>query len=66
MLHFIKRLFGSNTAKDEASSEQRRAIPEREPRSVSDAYFDSMLEMKTAISQRDYEKAGKLVRENLK
>ena len=34
-------------------------------RHVSDAYFDSMSQMQTAVSQRDFQKAGRLVHENL-
>ena len=42
-----------------------KQAPRSSQRHVSNAYFDSMLRMQTAVSQRNFEKAGHLVHENL-
>ena len=70
MSDLIKRLFGK--APSEKSVREDSAddlIVEQEmwsdKNSVSDVYFRTMEKMQEAISKRDYEKAGRLVRENL-
>ena len=70
MSDLIKRLFGK--APSEKSVRENSAddlVVEQEmwsdKNSVSDVYFRTMEKMQEAISKRDYEKAGRLVRENL-
>ena len=70
MSDLIKRLFGNNPSEKpvrEKSTDD--LIVEQElwsdKNSVSDVYFRTMEKMQEAISRRNYEKAGRLVRENL-
>ncbi len=71
ILGFINWLFGSSASRDELPPQTSTGEPvvERAPRSsqhrFSDAYFDTMSRMQTAVSQRNFEEAGQLVRRNL-
>ena len=70
MSDLIKRLFGNSSSKKPVREDSTDdLIVERElwsdKNSVSDVYFRTMEKMQEAISKRDYEKAGRLVRENL-
>ena len=70
MSDLIKRLFGNNPSeKPVRENSTNDLIVERElwsdKNSVSDGYFRTMEKMQEAISKRNYEKAGRLVRENL-
>lgn len=69
-MRFIKRLFGNSAAEDEVQrSDAADLVVERTLESgrchASDAYFDTMSRMQAAISNRDFEAAARLVRENL-
>ena len=71
MLSFIKRLFGTRPARDESlRSGAVDLVVEHTFRSdkprVTDAYFDTMTRMQDAVSERNFEEAARLVRENLK
>ena len=71
MLRFIKWLFGSHASRNDV---QRSGPPDsvagHAPRSggrrATDSYFDSMSRMQTAVSDRDFDSAARLVRENLR
>ena len=70
MSDLIKRLFGKGTSKKSVRENNADdLIVKRElwsdKSSVSDVYFRTMEKMQEAISKRNYEKAGRLVRENL-
>ena len=71
MLRFIRRLFGAPVSKDEIQgSRTTDLVLQRPPRSggrrASDAYFDTMSRMQAAGSNRDFEMAARLIRENLR
>ena len=71
MLSFIKRLFGTRPARDESlRSGAVDLVVEHTFRSdkprVTDAYFDTMARMQDVVSERNFEEAARLVRENLK
>ena len=71
MLSFIKRLFGTRPARHEGLRSGpvdlvvEHTVRSDKPR-VSDAYFDTMARMQDAVSERNFEDAARLVRENLK
>lgn len=70
MLRFIKRLLGTSAPGDEIQqSRTTDPVVKRPPRSgkrrASDAYFDTMARMQAAVSNRDFEGAARLVRQNL-
>ncbi len=69
-MRFINWLFGNSAARDELpQSSTGEPVVERAPHSsqhrVSDAYFDTMSRMQTAVSQQNFEEAGQLVCRNL-
>ena len=71
MLRFIKRLFGTGASRDEGQrSRTTDLVVGSSPRSgrqrASEAYFDTMSRMQAAVSNRDFEGAGRLVRENFR
>lgn len=67
-MRFIKRLFGSDKEED---APRRAAAPvfgkadRANSASVSDAYFDTMARLQSAISNRDFVSAGEYIRTNL-
>ncbi len=70
MLRLIKRLFGATNSGDEPQRiTTTDLVPDRSARAgrrrASDAYFDTMARMQEAVSNRDFEGAARLVRENL-
>lgn len=68
MMRFIKWLFGSTEEKDNRRRTAEPVIEKADrtaPARISDAYFATMSRLQTAISDRNFEAAGELIRENL-
>ncbi|MCI0430651.1 MAG: J domain-containing protein [Rhodospirillales bacterium] len=70
MLRFFKRLFGNDAAgnknqRDNGSELFIQRLSRSHEGHVSDAYFDTMTRMQTAVSSRDFKGAARLVRKNL-
>ena len=68
-MRFLRQLFGSDTRGDTSTKEQSKPTGEHTARSsgqrISDQYFDTMLQMRAAISKNDFEEAARLIRLNL-
>lgn len=71
MLRFIRRLLSGDPSgladpDTDRSSPNTHRSNDWEEQEATDAYFDSLNLMQEAISSRDYERAGRLVRENMR